>query len=90
MKVLISMVALCGFTALAAESMSEKANSKAKDAERSAKKMGHRAGEMVCMEGDMECLAKKAKHRGAEAKDYMKDKATETKDAVDADGKAGH
>jgi hypothetical protein len=35
------------------------------------------------MESDAKCLAKKAKHRGTETKDYVNDKAKETKDKAD-------
>jgi hypothetical protein len=81
-------LALSSVTVLANESMSEKASGKAGDAKRAIKKGAHRAGEAVCMEGDAKCLAKKAKNRVEETKDYGKDKAIEAKDAVDADGKA--
>lgn len=83
-----SAMALSSVTVLANESMSEKANAKAHDAKRAIKKGAHRTAEAVCMEGDAKCLAKKAKNRVEEGKDYAKDKATETKDAVDSDGKA--
>lgn len=84
-----TMLAFSGFSLFAEESMSEKANSKAHDAKRAVKKGGHRVAEAVCAEGDVKCLEKKAKNRAEEGKDYVKDKAQETKDKVDADGKAG-
>jgi hypothetical protein len=71
--------------ALAEETLSEKAKATTHDAERAAKKAGHRMQEAVCAESDAECLAKKAKHRAEEAKDYVKDKAQEGKNKVDSD-----
>jgi|GEM_PF-6594386 len=44
---------------------------------RSAKKGLHHMEERVCAEGDAKCAAKKAKHRGEETKDYVKDKVDE-------------
>jgi hypothetical protein len=49
-------------------------------AQRSAKKTLHHAEEgVVCAEGDLKCLEKKAADRGKEGKDYMKDKEDESK-----------
>jgi hypothetical protein len=82
------ILALSGAVVTAEESVSEKASAKAHDAKRAMKKGGHRVAEAVCMEGDAECLARKAKNRAVEAKDYTKDKAIEVKDKADADGNA--
>lgn len=81
------MLAIAGAYVIAEESVSEKTSAKAHDAKRAMKKGGHRMAEAVCMESDAECLAKKAKHRAVEAKDYTVDKAHEAKDKVDADSK---
>jgi hypothetical protein len=61
----------------------EKTADKARDAKRATKKGVNRVKEAVCMEGDVECAAKKAKHRVEEATDATVDKAKEVKDKVD-------
>lgn len=93
MKSLIVFFGLFGFLAssYAEETVVEKAKVEVKAAARSAKKGANRASEYVCgtLTGDskVECLAKKAKNRVVEAKDVVKDKAVEVKDAVDTDKK---
>jgi hypothetical protein len=77
-------IVFSGVAAFAEETTSEKVNANANDAKRAVKKGVHRAQEAVCMENDAKCLARKAKNRGTEAKDYVKDKANETKEAVDS------
>ena len=72
---------------MAEETTSEAVKEKAHDVKRDLKKKAHRIEEAACAEGDAKCLAKKAKNRGSEAKEYMQDKATEMKDKVDSDGK---
>jgi hypothetical protein len=67
----------------AAETMGEKTEATANDAGRAMKKGAHRTEEALCMQGDAKCLAKKAKHRAEEGKDYTKDKAKEWKNDVD-------
>jgi hypothetical protein len=67
----------------AAETVGEKAAVTGKKIKRSAKKGMNRVKEAVCMEGDVECAAKKLKNRASEAKDGVVDKATEVKDNVD-------
>lgn len=65
------------------QTLSEKAVDKARDAKRATKKGVNRVKEVVCMEGDVKCAAKKAKHRVQEATDATVDKAKEVKDKVD-------
>lgn len=67
----------------AEESATEKVGTSANDAKRSVKKGMNRTKEAVCMEGDLKCAGKKAKHRAGEAGDAMGDKASEVKDKVD-------
>lgn len=85
MKALLLTLALIGFTGAvhAEETMGEKVTDSAKDAKRAIKKGAHRVEEAVCMKGDAKCLAEKAKHRGTEAMDATKDKASEIKNKVD-------
>ncbi|WP_374079723.1 hypothetical protein [Bdellovibrio bacteriovorus] len=54
----------------------------ARKAKRTAKKGMHRAQEAVCMEGDVECAAKKAKHRMEEGKDSAVDTMKDTQDQM--------
>lgn len=49
---------------------------------RMAKKGMHRTQEAVCMEGDVECAARKAKHRAEEGKDSAVDTMKDTKDQM--------
>jgi hypothetical protein len=88
MKAIILGLALIGLTSTAVfaeETVGEKAKATTNDAARSVKKGAHRVQEAVCAESDAKCLAEKAKHRGEEAKDYTKDKASEIKNDVDND-----
>jgi hypothetical protein len=71
--------------AQAGETVGEKAQAAGNDAARAVKKTVHRVDEAVCTEGDMKCLAEKAKHRAEEATDYTKDKAKELKNELDSD-----
>lgn len=85
---LISLLGLVALSAPAyAQSMREKAKDTANDATREVKKAGHRVEEAVCTGTKAECEKEKLKNRAIEAKDATKDKATELKDKVDADGK---
>lgn len=81
--VFIAALSFAAPAAFAEETPAEKASATANDAKRSMKKGANRAKEIVCLESDAECLAKKAKHRATEGGDYMKDKAKETKDKID-------
>lgn len=85
MKRLLILVTALSLTGVAhgEETVGEKAKSTTQDVKRSMKKGAHRVKEAVCAEGDMKCLGEKAKHRAEEGKDFVKDKATETKDKVD-------
>ena len=93
MKIFILMLAILGFVniSLAEESISEKAEVTAKSIKRSAKKGIHRTAEAICgkLTGDnkVQCLAKEAKNRIEDGKDAVVDKASEVKNAVDADKK---
>lgn len=80
--VLASFLMPTGF-AFADQSTGEKVEAKAKDAKRAVKKKAHRVGEELCQKGDAQCLADKAKNRGTEGADYVKDKADEAKDKID-------
>lgn len=86
MKKLMMIIAVLGFVgaAHAEETMGEKAKATANDGKRAVKKGANRVKEAVCMEGDAKCLAKKAKNRVEEGGDYVKDKATETKESIDS------
>jgi hypothetical protein len=83
-SLLIAIVAL-GYmgTAHAESDAAAKAETTKNDVKRDVKKGWHRTEEAVCAEGDAKCAAKKAKHRVQEGSDYVKDKATETKDKAD-------
>lgn len=85
MKSLLIVMALMGFSGAvhSEETIAEKAATAGRDMKRAAKKGMHRMKEAVCMKDDMKCLAEKAKHRGQEIGDAIKDKATEVKDKVD-------
>lgn len=89
-KIFIAMTTLLflGSAGFASESLSEKASSTGKDVKRSAKKAWNRTKEAVCMEGDLECAAKKAKNRAGEGADYVKDKAQDVKNSVDSNSSA--
>jgi hypothetical protein len=64
----------------AEDSTSDKAETTGNDVKRDVKKKWHHTEEAVCQEGDAKCLAKKAKHRATEGKDYVKDKTNEAVD----------
>lgn len=68
----------------------EKATAESNTAGRKVKKGVNRAKEAVCTEGDIECAAKKAKHRGEEGARATGDKAKEGADAVDSNSKTNH
>lgn len=65
------------------QTVPEKAEVVKNDVVRAAKKAAHRTEELVCLDSDAECLAKKAKNRVTEAKDAAVDKADELKDKLD-------
>lgn len=69
--------------ARAEQTVPEKAAVVKNDAVRAVKKAVHRAQELVCLESDAECMARKAKHRVVEAVDATADKVEEVKDKVD-------
>lgn len=82
--IVLSLLLLAGVSYVhAEETLGEKAAATADDAKRGVKKGAHRVQEAVCAEGDAKCLAKKAAHRAEEGGDYVKDKASEGKNAVD-------
>lgn len=59
----------------AEETVTEKAQETATDVKKSVKKGAHRVEEKGCemVNGKMQCLGKKAKNRGEEVKDEVKD-----------------
>lgn len=67
--------------------LGEESAEKGNDAKRAVKKGWNRTKEAVCMEGDLECAAKKTRNRVGEGKDTIKDKAKEAKNTLDADSK---
>jgi hypothetical protein len=79
----LALSALLGSSTFAEETAGEKAASTGRDVKRSVKKGAHRTQEAVCMKGDVECAAEKAKHRATEGKDYVEDKAKDAKDTMD-------
>lgn len=86
------LISLLGLVALSAgpafaQSTGEKVKDGVNDTGREIKKGGHRVEEALCTGTKAECAKEKMKNRGVEAKDATKDKATELKDKVDADGK---
>jgi hypothetical protein len=85
MKTALLAILAIGFmgAAHADQTTGEKATATKNDVKRSAKKKMHKVQEMVCAEGDVECVAEKAKHRTQEGTDYMKDKAKEGVDKAD-------
>ena len=91
MKTNSKLISLLGLVALSspvyAQSVREKAKDTANDTGREIKKGGHRVEEALCTGTKAECAKQKAENRAIEAKDATKDKATELKDKVDADGK---
>ncbi|UOF02312.1 hypothetical protein [Bdellovibrio reynosensis] len=56
------------------DSATDKMKSAGRKTKRMAKKGAHRVEEAVCMEGDLECAAKKAGNRVEEGKDTTVDK----------------
>lgn len=92
MKKTMLCVAMLSFMSFAhaEQSATEKAADMGRDAKHSVKKGANRVKEAVCMEGDLECAAKKAGHRIEEAGSATKNKAKEMADKVDADKKANH
>lgn len=93
MKIFILILVIFGFVniSLAEETLSEKAEVTAKSVKRSVKKGIHRTAEAICgkLTGDnkVQCLSKEAKNRLKDGKDAIVDKASEIKNAVDADKK---
>jgi len=65
-----------------AEKVEQKTTETAHDVKRGAKKGMHKVEDKMCMKGDVKCLEQKAKHKVEEGSDYVKDKASETKDKV--------
>jgi hypothetical protein len=74
-------------SAFAAETIGEKVEVKAHDAKRSIKQVTHKGEELVCDKTSKNCFAKKVDHRTDDAKDYVKDKASEGKNIIDNDKK---
>ena len=87
MKNLLLLTALGFFslmaTSFATETIGEKVQDKARDIKRTATEKVNRLEEAVCMESDVECLAKKASNRAEETEKAVVDKATELKNKTD-------
>ncbi len=87
MKNLLLLITLGFFsltaTSFAAETIGEKVQVKSRDIERAATEKMNRLEEAVCMESDVECLAKKANNRAEEAEEAVEDKAIELKNKID-------
>lgn len=69
--------------AYADETVVEKIQSNSNDAKRGLKKGAHRTQEVLCMDGDLECAARKAKNRLIEAGDATADAASKVKNKID-------
>lgn len=69
--------------AFADETITEEIVANSNDAKRGLKKGAHRAQEALCMDGDVECAARKAKNRLIEAGDAASDTASEIKNKID-------
>jgi len=69
--------------AVAKQTVPEKAKDVTNDAARSVKAGANRVAEAVCVEGDVECAAKKAKNKVKEGAEATKDKVEEVKNKVD-------
>ncbi len=93
MKIIIVSLLAFGFInfAFAEDTPTEKAQESTNTVTRTIKKGVHRTGESLCgtLTGDnkVQCLAKEAKHHLEEGKDFVKDKASETKTKLDPDKK---
>lgn len=83
LKLIVLLSLLSSTSALAEQTVPEKAKVVKNDAGRGVKKAVNRTKEAVCMKSDAECLARKAKHRVEEAGDAAGDKLDEVKDKVD-------
>ncbi|WII71912.1 hypothetical protein QJS83_15720 [Bdellovibrio sp. 22V] len=66
----------------AGDNVSDAAKKAGRKTKATAKKGAHRVEEAVCMEGDLECAAKKAANRAEEGGEAVKNKAKDTKDKV--------
>ena len=84
---LLALLTLTGAPVMAQQSVPEKGKVVGNDVKRETKKGAHRVEEAVCTGTKAECESKKLKNRGTETKDTVVDKAEETKDKVDRDGK---
>lgn len=69
--------------AIADETIAEEISASAKDAKRGIKKGAHRTQEALCMDGNIECTARKAKNRVIEAGDATADAAAKIKNKID-------
>ena len=69
--------------AFADETISEGVSATSNDAKRNLKKAAHRAEELFCANGDVECGARLAKNRMIEVKDEAVDGAEKIKNKID-------
>jgi hypothetical protein len=77
------LLALVGFAACGEQTGLEKVTVVKNDVVRGAQEAAHRVQEAVCLKGDLECFARKAKNRTTEAANAVSDTASEIKDKVD-------
>lgn len=90
MKITGSIVLIATFISVtilqvanADESITEKISVTSNDARRGLKKGVHRVQEALCVKGDLECAASKAKNRVTEAGDIAADAASKIKNKID-------
>lgn len=80
---ILALMTSAPMASFADETMGEKMEAQSNNAKRSMRKSANRMKEHMCAEGDAKCAAKKARHRGEEAKDSISDKADELGNKVD-------
>lgn len=85
MKKLIIVLSFAAFinSAYGAETIPEKVKVKTNDIRREVAEAVDRSEENVCDKTDKNCFAKKAGNRVDEAKEYVKDKASQGKNIID-------
>jgi len=82
-SLIIFFFLIFSFFACEKQSATEKLDASMNNAKRSAQKAMNRFEEETCVEGDLECLAEKAKNRAEESADYVEDKSGELMDTMD-------
>jgi len=82
-KLVLISLSLFGAAGCKEETVPEKAEAAVNDVSRTLNKAKHRVGEAMCLESDLECLAKKAANKIEEAADATHDAAKELKNTID-------